>query len=73
MGRVPCGVTSALPIFVSYRSSAFLRVIRLIDSWPSWEPFYTLDPWFLATIFLASSYVLTNDIDEGDRCLCPKV
>jgi hypothetical protein len=31
MGHVACGVTSALFIFVSQRSSAFLRVIRLID------------------------------------------
>jgi hypothetical protein len=24
-------------------------------SWPNWLPFYTLDPWFLATTFLASA------------------
>jgi hypothetical protein len=31
MGQIACDVTSMLFIFVSYRSSAFLRVIRPID------------------------------------------
>jgi hypothetical protein len=31
MGQIAWGVTSLLPIFVSNRSSAFLRIIRLID------------------------------------------
>jgi hypothetical protein len=31
MGQIALGVTSVLPIFVSHRSSAFLRVNRLID------------------------------------------
>jgi hypothetical protein len=31
MGQIAWGVTSVLFIFVSHRSSAFLRVIRLID------------------------------------------
>jgi hypothetical protein len=30
MGHIAWGVTSVLRIFVSHRSSAFLRVIRLI-------------------------------------------
>jgi hypothetical protein len=55
MSRIAWGVTSVLFIFVSHRSSAFFRVIRLTVSWPNLQPIYMLDPWFLAIIILASA------------------
>jgi hypothetical protein len=73
MGQIAWGVTSELPIFVSHRSSAFLRAIHLIDFVTQLAPFYTLDPWFPAIIFLASVYASIADLDQEDRCVCWKV
>jgi hypothetical protein len=74
MGQIAWGVTSVLLTFVSHRSSAILRVIRLIDFLTQLtDVFYILDPWFPATVFLASVYVSIADLDQEYCCLCPKV
>jgi hypothetical protein len=67
-------VSSALLIFVSQRSSAFLRVIRLI----AFETQITAvlhagSPFFFATIFVASACVLTTDQNQEDHCWGLKV
>jgi hypothetical protein len=69
MGHIVWGVPSVLPIFDSHRSSAFLRVISLIDFVAKFTAVY----WFIATIVLPSTYDLKYDLTQENRCLCPKV
>jgi hypothetical protein len=45
----------------------------LIFSLPNYLPFYTLDSWFHNTVFSASASVLTNDLNQEDCYLGPKV
>jgi hypothetical protein len=73
MGRIARGVTSVLPIFVPTVQVPFYGSFVWLILWSNWLPFYTLDLWFPATIFLASVYVSIADLDQEYRCLCPKV
>jgi hypothetical protein len=57
--------------FVSHRSSAFFRVMRLNDS-ETQLPFYIPDLWFHATISSSFSYTLTAGRGQVDRCLFQK-
>jgi hypothetical protein len=62
-------VTSALPFLVFHPSSASFRVIRLIAFETQLTAAYMLDPWFLATIFVAPAFVLTTDPNQVGRGL----
>jgi hypothetical protein len=62
MGHIAGGVAS----LVSHRSSAFFRVMRLIDFDILILIFYILDPWFPATISSSISYTLTADLGQVD-------
>jgi hypothetical protein len=69
MGHIAWGLTSVFANIVSHRSSAFFRVMRVI----AFETQFTavLHPGSLVSCHTSSSssYILTADLDQVDRCL----
>jgi hypothetical protein len=60
-------VTSQLPVFVSHRSSAFFRVIRLICFVTQLTAVLHAGSQVSCHIFVASAYILAIDLGQEDR------
>jgi hypothetical protein len=59
-----CVTAQSLLSFPTFRVP-FCRTNASWSSWPNCLPFYMLDPGFLATIFVVSGCLLTNDLPAG--------